>query len=152
MAKVEANIVIDRSMEDVYSYVTDFDNMTEWRGDGLEVQRITDGPLRVGTRVRASGTGRRRRLALEVEVMEVEAVVRFAYKGKGGPLSTFNTFTFESDAGGTKVTHTDEIEVRGILSLFEPLLGRLLRRQLEADLASLKVHLEAPGVGDPIRP
>ena len=89
---------------------------------------------------------------MHVEVTEVEPGVRFAYKGVAGPLTTFNTYTFETVAGGTKVTHADELELRGPLRLIEPLLGRMLRRQFEADLASLKVHLEARVEGDPSRP
>jgi hypothetical protein len=46
-------------------------------------------------------------------------------------------------AGGTQVTHTDEIELRDIFGLFEPLMGRVVRRGYEANLGRLKTVLEA---------
>jgi uncharacterized protein YndB with AHSA1/START domain len=142
MAMVETSILIDRQVEDVYAYVTDVDKMTQWRGGVVEVEKVTDGPVGVGTRIRAVGKRPGGRSSMDVEVTEVEPSARFAYRGEAGPLSTINTYTFESDAYGTKVTHTDEVELRGMLRLIEPLLGRMLRRQFEADLASLKAHLE----------
>ena len=46
------------------------------------------------------------------------------------------------DAGGTVVTLTDEIELDGILGLFEPLLGAMVRRQYRANLGRLKAIME----------
>jgi len=65
------------------------------------------------------------------------------YRGASGPLRNHNIVTFESVAGGTQVTWTDEIELGGILGPLEPLMGRLVRRGYEADLARPKAILEA---------
>jgi hypothetical protein len=46
-------------------------------------------------------------------------------------------------AGGTQVTWTDDVELRGIFGLMEPLMGRVVRRGYEADLGRLKAILEA---------
>jgi hypothetical protein len=57
-------------------------------------------------------------------VTELEPGARFAYKPVSGTLRTHNVYAFEPDAGGTVVTLTDEIELDGILGLFEPPPGR----------------------------
>jgi hypothetical protein len=76
-------------------------------------------------------------------VTALEPGSRFAYRGAAGPIRTHNIVTFESVAGGTQVTWTDDIELGGILGVFEPLMGRMVRRGYEADLGRLKAILEA---------
>ena len=66
-----------------------------------------------------------------------------ADKGGAGPLRTHNVCTFESEAGGTRVTVTDDIELSGVFGLLEPLMGRVVRRGYEANLGRLKAILEA---------
>jgi hypothetical protein len=72
--------------------------------------------------------------------------VRFGYRPVSEPLRTHNVSAFEGEAGGTLVTLTDEIELRGILGLVEPMLGRMVRRQYAANLGRLKTVLEAQAV------
>ena len=48
----------------------------------------------------------------------------------------------QSEAGGTLVTLTDEIELSGIFRLFESLLARMVRRQYGANFGRLKAILE----------
>jgi ligand-binding SRPBCC domain-containing protein len=141
--KVEVRVRIQRPVEDVYAYTSAVDTMPEWRGDVSEVEQLTDGPIGVGTRIRAGGKVLGRPIGLVVEVTELEPGARFAYKPVSGPLRTHNVYTFEPDAGGTLVTLTDEIELSGIFGLFEPLMVRMVRRQYGANLGRLKAILEA---------
>lgn len=151
MKKVAASIRIDRAAADVYTYASTFSAMTAWRGGVLEVEQLTDGPVGVGTRIRAGGRVLGRPVGIVIEVVALEPGSRFEYRGAAGPLRTHNVVAFESVAGGTQVTWTDEIELGGLLGLLEPLMGRLVRRGYEADLGRLKAILEAqPGlVADP---
>jgi uncharacterized membrane protein len=140
--KVEVGIRIQRPVEDVYAYASAFSSMTAWRGGVAEVEQLTGGPVGVGTRIRAGGRMLGRPVGIVIEVLELEPDSRFAYRGASGPLRTHNIVTFENAAGGTQVTWTDEIELRGMLAPLEPLMGRLVRRGYEADLARLKAILE----------
>ncbi|OGO56928.1 MAG: hypothetical protein A2Z32_00960 [Chloroflexi bacterium RBG_16_69_14] len=142
MKKVEVRVRIQRPVEDVYAYTSAVDTMPEWRGDVSEAEQLTDGPLGVGTRIRAGGKVLGRPIGLVVEVTELEPGARFAYKPVSGTLRTHNVYAFEPDAGGTVVTLTDEIELDGILGLFEPLLGAMVRRQYRANLGRLKAIME----------
>ena len=143
MKKVEVRVWIQRAVEDVYAYATTVDTMPDWRGDISEAEQLTDGPIGVGTLIRAGGKALGRPVGVVVEVTELEPGARFAYRPVSGPLRTHNVYTFESVAGGTLVTLTDDIELSGILGLFEPLMGRMVGRQYEANLGRLKAILEA---------
>lgn len=142
MTKVAATIRVDRSPEDVHAYASDYRTMPEWRGGVSEAEQLTDGPVGVGTRIRAGGKVFGRPIGIVIEVTEQEPGVRFGYRPVSGPLRTHNLYTFEPDAGGTLVTLTDEIELSGFFSLFEPLMVRMVRRQYGANLGRLKAILE----------
>jgi uncharacterized protein YndB with AHSA1/START domain len=146
--KVAVHVRIQRPVEDVYAYATTVATMPEWRGDVSEAEQLTDGPLGVGTRIRAGGKALGRPIGIVIEVTELEPGARFGYRPVSGPLRTHNVYTFESEAGGTLVTLTDDIELSGIFRLFEPLMSRMVRRQYEANLGRLKAILEAqPATG-----
>jgi uncharacterized membrane protein len=141
--KVEVRVSIQRPVEEVFAYVIAVESMPDWRGDVAEAVQLTDGPFGVGTRIRAGSRFLGRPLGIVVEVTELEPGARFAYRPVSGPLRTHNVYTFESTAGGTQITLTDEIELSGLLGLLEPAMARLVRRQYQANLTRLKTILEA---------
>ena len=143
MRKVEVRVRIDRAVEDVYAYATSVDTMPEWRGDVSEAEQLTDGPIGVGTRIRAGGKVLGRPIGIVVEVTELEPGARFGYRPVSGPLRTHNVYTFEPHAGGTLVTLTDDIKLNGLFGLLAPLMARMARRQYAANLGRLKAVLEA---------
>jgi hypothetical protein len=53
------------------------------------------------------------------------------------------TFNFEEVRGGTRFTHSQEVEPRGFFGLAEPLFEIEAKRQLRNDLKRLKDLLEA---------
>jgi uncharacterized protein YndB with AHSA1/START domain len=67
LKKVEVRVRIQRPVEDVYAYTSAVDTMPEWRGDVSEAEQFTDGPLGVGTRIRAGGKVLGRPIGLVVE-------------------------------------------------------------------------------------
>lgn len=148
MRKVEVRVRIQRPVQDVYAYTSAVDTMPEWRGDVSEAEQLTDGPLGVGTRIRAGGKALGRSVEIVIEVTDLEPGAKFGYRPVSGPLRTHNVYTFESEAGGTLVTLTDDLELSGIFRLFEPLLAGMVRRQYQANLGRLKARLEAqPATG-----
>lgn len=143
MRTVEVEVRIERSVGDVFAYTSAVETMPEWRGDVTEAVQLSDGPIEVGTRIRAGSRVLGRPIGLVVEVTELEPGARFGYRPVSGPLRTHNVYTFEPDGDGTLVTLSDEIELAGVLRLLEPLMGRMVRRQYAANLARLKAILEA---------
>ena len=143
MNKVAATIRIDRSVEDVYAYASTYGTWPRWRTGVSESEQLTEGPVGVGTRIRGGGKLLGRPVGIVIEVTAWERGSRFAYRGAAGPLRTHNIVTFERVAGGTEVTWVDDVELRGIFRLLEPLMGRMVRRGYEADLGRLKAILEA---------
>jgi carbon monoxide dehydrogenase subunit G len=49
MLKFENTIRIDRPIEEVFAFLEDFENIPKWNYYVLEVQKLSDGPIGIGT-------------------------------------------------------------------------------------------------------
>lgn len=56
------------AVEDVFAYVTRVDTMPAWRGDIAVAEQLTEGPLTVGSRIRAGVRVPGRSIGLVIEV------------------------------------------------------------------------------------
>jgi ligand-binding SRPBCC domain-containing protein len=131
------------AVEDVFAYVTRVDTMPAWRGDIAVAEQLTEGPLTVGSRIRAGVRVPGRSIGLVIEVTAWEPGASFAFRPVSGPLRTHITHRFAGMDGGTQLTWTEEIKLSGILRPFGPVLAHIVRRQYAATLTRLKAILEA---------
>jgi uncharacterized membrane protein len=147
MIDFTTTIEIDRPVNEVFAYVADPAKLPTWQTNTVEVTQTTDGPLRVGSRLRevhlAPGG---RRLESLVEVTELDPNRVFALRIVEGPLPVDGRFVFAPAATGmTQVAVHGSGRPRGAMRLLAPLLSRVLRRQFAAHLAELKRTMEDPG-------
>jgi uncharacterized protein YndB with AHSA1/START domain len=147
MIRIEQSVVINRPIEEVFAYVTDIDKMSLWMSELVEAKQTSEGPVNVGTTAGAVANPLGRRAESTQEVTEYEPNGKFAYKSTSGPFASEDEFTFESVAGGTKVTRVTEAELGGFFRLAEPLAVRMLKRQFETNFANLKDLQEAQAEG-----
>ncbi len=143
MTKLEQSVVINRPTEEVFAFVADIEKMSQWMSELVEAKQTSEGPMGVGTTANAAANVLGRRAESIQEVIEYEPNSKFAIKSTSGPVASKDEFTFESVAGGTKVTRVTEAELGGFFKLAEPLVARMLKRQFETNFANLKDLLEA---------
>lgn len=144
MIREEKSTVIRRSVEDVFAYVGDQTNAVHWQAGLVDVQRLTDGPIGVGTRHRIVRTFMGRRLAVENEYVAFEPDRRVAFRTTSGPMPLEASYLVVAAEGGASVTSMIEMDASGFLSLAEPLIAIGLRREMDAAFRELKRVLEAP--------
>ena len=141
--RIEEIVEIDRPVEEVFSYVTNSENLPEWSNLVLEVRRETEGDLREGDRFTTAAKFLGRRFETPFEVSAHEPHRRHTDASRGGPFEQEYTYAFEGNGeGGTRLTYVAEGEPGGFFRLVGPLLERAGRRQFRADLQSLKDMLE----------
>ena len=143
MTRLMTSVVINRPIEEVFAFMTDFENMSQWMSELVEAKQTSEGPVGVGTTASAVATPLGRRAESTQEVAEYEPNSTFAWKSTSGPVASEDSYRFESVEGGTKVTRVVEAEMAGFFRLAEPLVVRMMRRQFEANFANLKDLLEA---------
>ena len=143
MAHSQASIEIKRPAEDVFAYAADVGHFPEWSSEAIEAQQISEGPLRVGTQIRAVGKFLGRRVEQTVEITAYEPSTRFAFKSVSGPFKSELSVTFESIDGSTKVTEAVDVESGGFFGVADPLFARMLGRQFDTNLHTMRDLVEA---------
>ncbi len=140
----EHTVVIERPIEEVFAFATDPNNDTLWQSTTLETEQTSEGPVGVGTTFRDTSKFLGRRIESTYEVTENEPPHRQCVRITSGPIPGSGCYLFEpADDGSTRFTQNFEADVGGFFRLAEPLVGRAIRRQMEADMATLKDLLEA---------
>jgi uncharacterized protein YndB with AHSA1/START domain len=130
---------IDRPATNVFAYVTDPGRLATWQTNTVSAVQEGDGPLGLGTRLREVHRGPGgKEFASVVEVSEFEPGRVFALRVlEGTPVHLRITLT--PTDGGTDVGFRAHGPIGGLKRV---VLGRILRRQFAAQLATLKSVLE----------
>jgi carbon monoxide dehydrogenase subunit G len=145
MPRVEEEIVIERPPEVVFAFVTDPENDLEWISTAVERRREKEGPLEVGSRVRAVDKFLGRRIESTFEITEHEPSTRSSIRLEG-PINARGTYVLEPENGRTRFRWMLDAEA-GLGGLYfgrvtDPLVTFVFRRRIRADLRRLKDSLE----------
>ncbi len=143
MATIETSVVINRPVEEVFTYVVDPNNNAQWAGPVVEARQTSEGPVGLGTTSTRVTQFLGRTMEATYEIIEYEPNSYYKDKMTSGPVPINGRISFESVDDGTKVTIAGEIEAAGFFKLAEPILSRMARRQVETDAQTLKDLLEA---------
>ena len=143
MVKIEGSVVINRPIEEVFAYLTRPENGLQFRAGLLEAEQTSEGPMGVGTTFREVEQFLGRRTETTYEVTEYEPNSKFAFRATSGPMPAEVSETFEPVEGSTRVAFTMEFELGGLFKLAEPVVARMAKRQVEADIGNAKDLLEA---------
>ncbi len=143
MLKVEVSVVINRSVEEIFEFLANPENDPKWQSGVLEAEQTSKGPSGVGATNREVRKFMGRRIDQTFEVTEYEQNRMIKQKTTSGPMTLDTIYAFESVEGGTRVTIGGEGDSGGFFKLADPLINRMAKRQMEADLDNLKDLLEA---------
>jgi len=146
MLKVEHSIVINKPVEQVWNFLTEFRNTPKWDIGVLETKQISEGPAGLGTTFQNIGPFLGRNSVREYKVTEYEPNKKVAVK-----LITQEKFirqaevsyTFNPAKNGTKLTFMGMIEFSGFFKLIQPILLQRAKRDGQGDLFNLKRLIEA---------
>jgi uncharacterized membrane protein len=137
MTKIERSIVIDRPIGEVFEFTHDLTKSPLWQSTLVELEVLTDGPMRVGTRWREVRRFLGKRIETVIELTEFEPNTHSAIKMVSGPIPLNGTFALEPVGGATRFTVTGELDAHGFFKLAEPVFAGLAGRELEANLRLL---------------
>jgi len=144
--RIEMSEVINRPVEDVWKFVTNFDNWAKAAKSGSEFRQTSEGALGVGATVESRRTILGRSLKLHsIVITEYEPNRAFGMTDKAPGLRPATArFTFEPAPEGTRLTRSAEVEL-GRGRLLEPVFAPLLRWGWRSEGAAMKRLVEAGG-------
>jgi hypothetical protein len=146
MSRVEASVLINRPLEDVFAFVHNPVDHPQWETAQFEVEQTSEGLMGVGTTFR----GEIRLLGLPIgwtaECTGYDTDGELEFRLNAGPLQLQETLTLEPVAPGTSFTIVYEGDQRGLVRLAGSIAVRVFQRQVESDVANLKAILEARAI------
>jgi carbon monoxide dehydrogenase subunit G len=142
MVRFELSIEIDRPVHEVWEYLTDPECVPEWQSSAQSSHQVSDGPMRVGTRLRDERRFMGRRATSDVEVSEYEPEHLFTLHGLSGPVRFTVHHRLSENGAGTRLDVQAEADPGGIGRFMRPMIERAAGHELRGDFNRLKEKLE----------
>jgi uncharacterized protein YndB with AHSA1/START domain len=139
VAVVENTIEIARSAEDVFDYWVDLAREPEWNPKAKRVEKVTDGPVGLGTRFEGEYL---RGDTMTIEYVRFERPLAWATVGRSPRLFVKGEGRISTSEDRVRLVMRMELSPKGALRLLLPILGRFMHRQQERNLAAIKQALE----------
>lgn len=141
MIQHEVTIHLNCPVEQVFAFLMDTTQLTSWQTNLIKIDKITEGPLRIGSRFEEVRRFGRKESAIPGEVTAFEPNKRFETKTLTKPDVRVSYF-LEPEDGGTRVKQRFVMHTRGFMWLLEPLIAKSIREENDLDFKNLKHILE----------
>src|SRR5205807_9176324 len=125
---------IDRRPEDVFAYLDQPERHREWQTEIVSAEVQTEGPVRVGTRVKETRRIGGREQDTSYEITEHDPPGRTAFRGIAGPVRPVGTVTVQPIGDGAKSLVSIDFDLVG--HGFGKLIAPLARRQARSSIAA----------------
>ena len=110
-------------------FVADERNEPSYNPRMLRAEKISSGPVGVGTRFHAETTTMRGKAEMTVEITAYERPRRLGSSTHLSGMDIHGTLTFDPVTEGTRMRWLWKVEPRGLFKLMSPLIARIGRRQ-----------------------
>ncbi|HXA43330.1 MAG TPA: SRPBCC family protein [Candidatus Solibacter sp.] len=143
MIELRKWVIVERPMAEVYSYLSDPDNIPKYVGPVHRIHGMTTEKLETGTRLSVEAHFLGIKFNQRAECTHHEPPHRFETRSVGGRFYFEAGFTLHHDPGGTRVEGWGNASSPGLFRVAEPLLHYFIDRQVDADLRRMKAALTA---------
>jgi carbon monoxide dehydrogenase subunit G len=142
MIEAHGNTEIERPATEVFDYLADARNEPEWLPGAERVEKVSEGPVGLGTRF--SGTYARAG-TVELELVEFEPPRRVTFRARSRIVHFDDAVELSEEDGRTVLRAVMTAQPQGLMKLMAPLMARTMRRQFAGNWQHLRAHLEARG-------
>lgn len=141
MARFENVVMISRPIEDVFAFLSDFENVPKWNYAIVETRKVSEGPIGVGTiyrQIRSIPSQSEERF--ELTAFDPPRYVEI--RGQLGPFPSRLSYAVDITPEGTRITNSVELELRGRHRLLGWAIVPRVRNAVAANLSKLKQLLD----------
>lgn len=118
---VERTFTVDRPIDEVFDYLSDFENTTEWDPGTLDTRRVSgDGGLGTTYTNRSQFMGRE--VELDYTTIGFDRPTFFSCQGTNATATATDTMTFTRDGERTQIHYRADFSFRGVVKLIAPLV------------------------------
>jgi carbon monoxide dehydrogenase subunit G len=142
VAKFSHTVEIARPPAEVFPWLLEVDKVPRWTGQLETYERLDDGALGRGSRVRQVLDVSGRRIDVELEITGYDppsgAETRFSTNG----IEVVNAYTLEAAGAGTRLTQSVDAKPSGLAArMLVPIVQPRLEEKLTQDLDRLRDEL-----------
>ena len=120
MPSFSRTVTVNRPVDEVFDYLSDFTNTNDWDAGTVRTTRVS-GDGGVGTTYHNVSKFLGREVEIDYVVQRIVPNREFALRGENGTTVAHDTMTFREVPGGTEVTYRGDFEFKGPLKLAAPL-------------------------------
>lgn len=146
MFEFESSVFIQAPQQDVFDFVTNLANDSQWQSSIESVEKTSEGPIGVGTTWRDVTKFLGRKIETEIEMTKYDPPNRASVKAIRGPIPFENTYQVEARENGTQLSIRGQANIGGFFKIAEGMVAKQFEKQIEADLHALKLLLETEKV------
>jgi uncharacterized membrane protein len=143
MIQFEISILIDRPIQEVFTFLSNPLNLPRWQSMILDVQPESSGTPEKGSRFRLKSEMLGRKIEGTIEIVEYTPPSVFAFQNQSGPMSVTVSMHLKTVGTGAQVSIQALGEPGGMFKLAEPVLAKQVQSQMETNLTRLKTYLES---------
>lgn len=141
MAHARETVDSTKSRQEVFDYLSDFTTTAHWDPGIIRAEKITDGPIGVGTQFRVETKFMGRTTSLVYVMTAYDPPGRFVVSGENATVTSLDEITVEAVGDGSRVTYDAELTLKGPAKLFDPLLSLAFGRVADKAIAGLEKAL-----------
>jgi hypothetical protein len=143
MTPIAYSINIQRPIHQVFDFVSNFENDKYWWKSVIKTQKLTPGPVGVGTESDQVAKLLFVTVHNRLCVTEYHPPDLIACRNESPQLAYDLQYHFTEEGNTTKFTLMADLEPKGVLKWLLPITMRVLYRQLHMYFQELKTYLEA---------
>jgi uncharacterized protein YndB with AHSA1/START domain len=133
---------ISRTPKEVFDFITASENAPKVVASVKSMVKLTEGPVRLGTRYRETRLMDGKEHQAELEVVEYEPGQSYAMKNVTEGIETVYRYVFQSENDGTRVDLVCEVKAGGLKKLMLPMVVAILKKEDGDHLQKLKQAME----------
>ena len=118
---VERTFTVSRSIEDVFAYLSDFENTNEWDPGTIETRR-TGGDGGLGTTYANRSRFAGRETELTYETIGFDRPTFFSARGTNKTATATDSMTFTRDGDRTQIHYRADFQFHGVIRYVAPLV------------------------------
>ena len=144
-ARIQGEVLIRRPVEAVFDFVADERNEPTYNPHMLVSEMVTEAPVGVGSRFRATIRSGRRLVSMQIEYTAFDRPHLLASTSRMAAADFSGTLTFTPTPAGTRLRWSWRARPKGAMRLLAPVFALIGTRQERRMWTLLRDHLEAEG-------
>ena len=133
---------VARPPKEVFDFIVASENAPKIVNSVTSMVKLTEGPVRVGTRYRETRLMNGKEQQAELEIVEFEPTQKYAMQNVTSGIETTYRYNLQPERDGTRIDLVCEVKAKGIKKLMLPLVASILKKEDGDHLQRVKKVLE----------